>query len=180
MLGVTGLIMNWDAIGAIGEIVGAMAVVATLLYLAKETRTNTKAVVAASTRASSWGFAEFDERLATHPELTALIVKSSQPIMQEFDELEWARFQLLARSVVGRIQDAFLQRSMGLQDAEMAQTQLDYMRGLLEFPAWRKFWDDEGSIWTADFVRDVESREPTHTGMSTLDEIQSRSINNDA
>ena len=30
--------MNWDAIGAIGEIVGAIAVVATLAYLAIQTR----------------------------------------------------------------------------------------------------------------------------------------------
>ena len=36
--------MNWDAIGAIGEIVGAIAVVITLLYLAHQTRINTKAV----------------------------------------------------------------------------------------------------------------------------------------
>ncbi len=33
--------LNWEAIRAIGEILGAIAVVATILYLAKETRTNT-------------------------------------------------------------------------------------------------------------------------------------------
>ena len=30
--------MNWDAIGAVGEIVGALAVVVTLIYLAVQTR----------------------------------------------------------------------------------------------------------------------------------------------
>ena len=36
--------MNWEAIGAIGEIVGAVAVVATLAYLAVQLRHNTKNV----------------------------------------------------------------------------------------------------------------------------------------
>jgi hypothetical protein len=35
--------MNWDAIGAIGEVVGAAGVVLTLLYLAIQIRLNTKA-----------------------------------------------------------------------------------------------------------------------------------------
>jgi len=36
--------VNWDAIGAIGEVVGALAVVATLGYLAIQLRQNTKSV----------------------------------------------------------------------------------------------------------------------------------------
>ena len=34
--------MNWDALGAIGEVVGAIAVVATLAYLAVQIRQNNK------------------------------------------------------------------------------------------------------------------------------------------
>jgi hypothetical protein len=34
--------MNWDAIGAIGEVIGAIAVVATLIYLAIQIRQNNK------------------------------------------------------------------------------------------------------------------------------------------
>jgi len=40
--------VNWDAIGAIGEIVGAVAVVATLGYLAVQIRQNTRADRASS------------------------------------------------------------------------------------------------------------------------------------
>ena len=32
--------MNWEAVGAIGEVVGALAVVATLIYLASQIRQN--------------------------------------------------------------------------------------------------------------------------------------------
>ncbi len=34
--------MNWDAISAIGEIVGAVAIVITLIYLAVQIQQNTK------------------------------------------------------------------------------------------------------------------------------------------
>lgn len=34
--------MNWDAIGAVGEIIGAIAVVATLIYLSTQIRQNNK------------------------------------------------------------------------------------------------------------------------------------------
>lgn len=36
--------MNWDAIGAIGELVGSAAVVITIAYLAIQTKSNTKAI----------------------------------------------------------------------------------------------------------------------------------------
>ena len=39
-----GTMMDWNAIGAIGEIIGALAVFLTLVYLAIQIRQNTKAV----------------------------------------------------------------------------------------------------------------------------------------
>ena len=43
--------MNWDAIGAIGEVVGAFAVVATLAYLAAQIRQNNKLLSSGSRQA---------------------------------------------------------------------------------------------------------------------------------
>ena len=144
----------------------------TLLYLARETRTNTRAVVAASTRASSWGFADFNAQLASDDALASLLQKSMDSDLATFEDLEWLRFQLLARSEVGRIQDAYLQSRLGFQDQELADSQLDFMRSLLQFPVWRKFWDDEGGTWTKSFVEDVESRKAMHIGMSKLDDLK--------
>ena len=36
--------MNWEAVGAVGEIVGAIAVVITLIYLARQMRQNSSAL----------------------------------------------------------------------------------------------------------------------------------------
>jgi hypothetical protein len=45
--------MNWEAIGAIGEIVGAVAVVATLIYLANQIRVAGTAAESAGSYASA-------------------------------------------------------------------------------------------------------------------------------
>ena len=43
--------MNWEALSAIGELVGAVGVVATLFYVAVQVRQNTRAVRAATLNA---------------------------------------------------------------------------------------------------------------------------------
>jgi hypothetical protein len=42
--------MNWDAIGVVVEVLGAIAVVVTLIYLARQTAENSRAVKAGSAR----------------------------------------------------------------------------------------------------------------------------------
>ena len=59
--------MNWEAIGAIGEIVGAIAVVATLGYLATQIRQNTRSV-----RASAYQAAQRDIEASIPLRRTAL------------------------------------------------------------------------------------------------------------
>ena len=46
--GTKGLRVNWEAIGAIGEVAGAIGVIATLLYLAVQIRQNTRAMTGAT------------------------------------------------------------------------------------------------------------------------------------
>lgn len=57
--------MNWDAIGAVGEILGALAVVATLAYLAIQMKQNSAslriaAILSAALRRSVQGTVQSD------------------------------------------------------------------------------------------------------------------------
>ena len=52
--------MNWDAVGAIGEIFGALAVVITLVYLSRQLREHTKSLKVQSMNTT---FSEFNELL---------------------------------------------------------------------------------------------------------------------
>jgi len=61
--------MNWEAIGAVGEILGALAVLITLIYLANQIRQHTIATRAATHSAVADAAREFNLALATSPEL---------------------------------------------------------------------------------------------------------------
>ena len=50
--------MNWEAIGTIGEILGAFVVIVTLFYLAMQIRQNTKAQSIATFESAMSGFNE--------------------------------------------------------------------------------------------------------------------------
>ena len=69
--------MNWDAIGAVGEIVGAGAVVATLIYLAIQTRRTREATETNGTFASLNLYSEWRVALAHSPDLARAIAKSN-------------------------------------------------------------------------------------------------------
>ena len=186
--------MDWEAVGAIAETLGAIGIVVTLIYLAiqvrqakdateaakesteaakEATEANTRAYAASSTRAISWGFAEFNERIATNRDLSVLVQKGLSTTLEDFDEVEWMQFYALARSEAGRIQDAFLQSRLGFHDAEQTDQLLDFMRGCLEYPAWRLFWEEESrsSGMVRSFIDAVNRRNPKSIGMGSLDEV---------
>ena len=47
--------MNWEAVGAAGEIIGAVAVIISIIYLALQVRQNTAALRSSATNAASEG-----------------------------------------------------------------------------------------------------------------------------
>jgi len=61
--------VNWEAIGAIGEIAGALGVIVTLIYLAIQLRQNTKASHATAVQSSMENSARFSELIASDIEV---------------------------------------------------------------------------------------------------------------
>jgi hypothetical protein len=99
--------MNWDAVGAIGEIVGAAAVVATLGYLALQIRQNTRELRSSSFRDVFNSYSNV--RLATieNSDVSELITKAFERpeeisaaqryrLDQLYTEFAWATYQLNA------------------------------------------------------------------------------------
>jgi hypothetical protein len=63
--------MNWEAMGAIGEIVSAVGVIATLGYLALQVRQNSNVTRSATRQAISSVQADLGLRMAESPDLRA-------------------------------------------------------------------------------------------------------------
>ncbi len=59
--------MNWEAIGAVGEVAGAAGVIASLIYLAVQIRQNTRSVEAATYQSVAESLADASYRLVNAP-----------------------------------------------------------------------------------------------------------------
>ena len=69
--------MNWDAIGAIGEIVGSLAVVLTLGYLAVQIRTAQKSAIDTNRQSRAAGVREMLMTLVTEPQIQKVLDKTT-------------------------------------------------------------------------------------------------------
>ncbi len=91
--------MNWDAAGAIGEIIGALAVFLTLIYLALQIRQNTKAVQASAIDASISKVTSVRQSMYENAEVAAIYVKGlANP--DDLNEESRTRFRLLMHNIL--------------------------------------------------------------------------------
>lgn len=69
--------MNWDAIGAVGELIGATAVVVSVVYLGFQVRQGTAATRSLTRQEHSNAAQEFNSLIAANPDFAKLIVKAN-------------------------------------------------------------------------------------------------------
>ena len=72
--------MNWEAIGAISETIGAAGVIASMLYLAVQVRASTRASAIESKLASSRIYTDFIGSLIQSPELNRILVQGCKDL----------------------------------------------------------------------------------------------------
>ena len=85
--------MSWDAVGALGELVGAAAVLATLVYLAIQTRLTRKAVEESSQHAYQQAthtaigmYSDWRRSILATPQLATIMVKAKREGQLDEDE----------------------------------------------------------------------------------------------
>ena len=144
--------INWDAIGAVGEIVGAVAVFLTLIYLAVQVRQSRDLLEENKKIALSQvyeGRANFRGDLAkvmmNNPEWASIFVKlrdgihpqSPDVMIKNFDKLtdqEKAIANFQKQAMTQGIDNSLYQIELGLVDAMGAQGTFDFIRA--EYPLW--------------------------------------------
>jgi len=143
--------MNWDAIGAVGEIIGAIAVVVTLVYLAIQMRTNTAAINQASIQATLLGRGEATRWVAGDPDLNRLMwVGAHDP--EQLSEEEKQRYILLLGGVVRPIELAFVDYNEGRMSDALWQPQLETMVYWFKQPGFQMFLNEYGQTLYPEFV----------------------------
>lgn len=160
--------MNWEATGAIGEILGAVAVIGTIFYLARQIRLNSAALDRANAYASASSvhdsnslYVSIWQSVANDPELASIYFRAINGL--PLDEVESVRFAMLVRSYFTWAEDLFFQQEADLGFAIEGGTDLffetvgPYMRKLLSNKAARDWWNtDAKHHFTPNFYKAIQ------------------------
>ena len=155
--------MNWDAIGAIGELIGAAAVVATLVYLAVQTKTNTAAVNRATTQSILAGRAQASQFVAGDESINDLLWKGADT-PDLLNEKEWQRFLMVVSAVVRPLELAFLDHASDRTNDKLWIGQFNNLQFWFTRPGMIRWLDEYGDSLHPDFVSYIRKHViPSHT-----------------
>lgn len=152
--------MNWDAIGAIGEIVGALAVVASLGYLAVQIRAQNRESRAAATHEISLGFRESVANFLDQGLVDIFLAYAEDPdSLSDGDNL---RLIIGLQSIFRVWEEAFYQYQDGRLDDRIWQTMTSQYSMFLSAPAFNMAWSLRKQHFDPsfrDFVDGLEAKE---------------------
>ncbi len=110
--------MDWDALGAAAEILGATAVIVTLIYLAIQTRDNVKVLKARAVWDAQASFVEVNELLGDGGTVSELVFRSLSDA-EEFSTYEKYLFHRFTRGWFQRMEAQFALYKAGILDEEV-------------------------------------------------------------
>ena len=142
--------MDWNAVGAIGEIVSPLAVLITLVYLAVQIRQAKKQISLIGIQERARNLVNIMMPIATDPSLASIIMKAGHPPFGEFglDPVEAHRF--------GAWCHAWMQMSQANHYLLPEGAQDDLLKLWLLLPAWAEFWEKNKGIFDTEFVERME------------------------
>jgi hypothetical protein len=143
--------MNWEAIGAVGEIVGAIAVVVTIGYLAVQIRQNTRSVRAATHHSGMRGASEIQNTFAQSGDLAQIFHRG----MQDYEQLtaeERIRFDGATRSMFMYYEDTFFQFQHSTIDRHLWEARKRGIMTHLGRPGIASWWKRASRHFSEPFV----------------------------
>ncbi len=147
--------MNWQAIGALGDLIGAVAVVVSLIYLSIQVRQNTNAMRAETAREVVASMRANNTTVIADPELFRIFSTVTENPGQ-LSAQERGRATHLLFNHFRSIEDAHHQYIQGNLDEEIwagwSRTFSDYINS----PGWREYWELRRDIFSSAFVRYVD------------------------
>ncbi len=152
--------MNWVAIGAIGELIGGAAVIATLIYLAIQLRQNTKGIRAQSYYNVLSGKNALYRELAADEELFSTVIQGmvADPPLPSI--IDGARTHLILYAFMNEFETTYLLYKADAIEEEIWLRDRAQMAGMIGFPGMRNWWSLAEQYFHRDFVAEVAATEP--------------------
>ena len=162
--------MNWEAIGAVGEIIGAACVLATLIYLSIQIRNNTREVQTENVHRVTDSFNELNLLIASDEGLAELWHKGAQNY-NDLSDIEKARFNFVWLSAFRIYDSLYYQIQRGTGDEVLWQTELATLKWLFTYPGARDWWTQQQFAFSPGFKEYIDEhvRKPNETVNGPVD-----------
>ena len=146
--------MNWEAIGAIAELLGAIGVIASLIYLATQIRQNSRQLMGASLIAVHEYQRSLTEELNSNPELFRMVIRGNN----DFDALsseEQALVAIFNTKEAGYWDMCYQLTKQGSLDPSVYRAKERYLVALHSAPGRRKWFEDNAILLEEGFYREM-------------------------
>ncbi|NKC00321.1 MAG: hypothetical protein GKR90_17795 [Pseudomonadales bacterium] len=150
--------MNWEAIGAIGEIVGALAVVISLVYLALQIRTQNREAKLSSIHEITTAHRDVLSQLQ-NPNISDIWVEATT----DFENLEpskQVRFVSVAVNIYKVSEEAYYQAQSGRLESHIWQGMVAQLSEFHSWPGAQQVWRFRQSNFSQPFIDFVDSIAP--------------------
>ena len=149
--------MNWEAIGAVGEVAGAAGVIITLLYLSVQVRASNLASKVEAKLATSGMYTDFLRTLIESPEINDVFVRGRED-MSQLNSEEFYRFSNLGFRAFSYFSAGYFQHRMGSLSESDWFEMLAIVRFWLRGGGTQDWWKRLGThMYGSDFVTFIES-----------------------
>jgi len=150
--------MNWDAIGAIAELLGSAAVIITLLYIAIQTHNNGKVLRVSAIVDAQMSFVDINEKLSEGGAPSEVMFKtlSDPDSLTPYESMLLHRY---LRAVFQRLEAQFALYTNGILNSEIWLLRREYITALVERNHLiKEFWelDKQNKMFTKAFIEEMD------------------------
>lgn len=147
--------MNWEAIGAVGEIIGAAAVVVTLIYLTVQIRESTRASRAVAITDATAAVQAWYQDVGSNPGSAKLFLDGmAKP--DSLSSVERFQFVMLIHSIFLGFQRTFFLSHAGTLDAGLRDSIGTAVHVVNQLPGVHFYWRQRRGFFQPEFVAWVE------------------------
>ena len=149
--------MNWEFVGTIAEVIGAVAVVASVIYLAFQVRENTRLSAEQTVASAIDAFNDFDRLVASTPDLASIIIRGESSLSSLAPD-ERLRFDHLDSIEFG-IYEGWHEKSQRIGIGQHHETLMQTMfRERISNASILEWWRENRDGYTPSFIDWVESK----------------------
>ncbi len=157
--------MDWAAIGAVSEVIAAVAVVISLVYLAAQVRQANKIARATTRNAIAESAQALTRDIIDDREMAEIFVKHLNG--EKLDAVEALRMAGRCYRDMRHWENIYYQVREGLLTAEEWSGFRKNLAALFAVEAYREYWEHEAELYSEAFQEQIESIIPESPGVQT-------------